>query len=66
MNKEIKPLNLSQCWTMVNRISNIDQVAIAEEWLKKANITNEEWDELMMAVSYIYRELIKLPNHSFN
>lgn len=63
--KEIKSLNLSQCWTMVNRISNFEQVAIAEEWLKKANITNEEWDELMMAVAYIYRELNKLPNHRF-
>lgn len=63
--KEIKSLNLSQCWTMVNRISNMEQVAIAEEWLKKANITTEEWDELMMAVSYIYRELSKTPNHRF-
>ena len=63
--KNIKSLNLSQCWRMVNRISNMEQVAIAEEWLKKANITNEEYDDLMMAVSYIYRELSKLPNHSF-
>lgn len=64
--KKIKSLNLSQCWEMVNRISNIEQVAIAEEWLKKANITNEEWDELMMAVAYIYRELSKIPGHSFD
>lgn len=63
---EIKSLNLSQCWRMVNRIANLEHVEIAKEWLLKANITNEEYDELMDAVACISRELYRIPNRSFN
>ena len=54
--KEITPLNLTQCWKMVNRISNLEQARTAEAWLAKANITAEEYDDLMDAVAYITRD----------
>ena len=63
--KEIKALSVDKCWTMVSRINCIEHVHIAEEWLLKANITNEEYDDLMRAVAYIYRELSHLPNHRY-
>ena len=55
--KEITPLNLNQCWKMVNRCNTHEKIAIAEKWLLKANITNEQFDDLMEALSYISREL---------
>lgn len=63
--KEIIALNLSQCWKMVNRITNLEHVEIAKAWLLKANITNEEYDELMDAVACLSRELYRTPNRSF-
>ena len=55
--KPIKPLNLAQCWEMVNRIDTREKLCIAEQWLLKASISIAEYDELMQAVSYISREL---------
>lgn len=57
-------LSVKGCWTMVNRIQKGSTPAdirercnIAEEWLKANEIiTNEEYDELMMTVSWLYRE----------
>lgn len=63
--KPITPLSLSQCWKMVNRISNLDQAKIAEDWLLAADISIEEYDELMMAVSVIVQDLYRLPTRSF-
>ena len=64
--KEIKSLNINQCWKMVNRISNLEQAKIAAAWLDKANITIEQYDELMDTVAYLTRELYRIPSHSFN
>ena len=63
--KEIKSLNLSQCWKMVNRISNLEHVEIAKAWLLKADITTAEYDELMDAVACLSRELYRIPSRSF-
>ena len=63
--KPITPLNLRQCWKMVNRISNLDQAKIAEDWLLEADISIEDYDELMMAVSVIVQDLYRLPARSF-
>jgi hypothetical protein len=63
--KEIKSLNLTQCWKMVNRISNLDHAKTAAAWLAKANITTEQYDELMDTVAYLTRELYRIPGHSF-
>ena len=61
-------LSYEGCWKMVNAISNgkdsddiRNRCLIAERWLKANTvITNEDYDELMRAVSFIYRELAYL------
>lgn len=60
--KEIKPLSLPQCWKMVNRCDTHEKVQIAVKWLEKANITTEQFDELMDSLAYISRELYRRPN----
>ena len=55
--KEIKPLNIRQCWTMVNRVDTHEKARIAEAWLLKANITNDEYNALMEALSCLERDL---------
>lgn len=57
-------LSLTGCWKMVNAIQNgrtskevRNRCMIAEQWLKKNEvIDNDEYDDLMRAVSYLYRE----------
>ena len=57
-------LSVKQCWDMVNRIQmgrTPDEIRrrcrVAEEWLTANEvITTDEYNELMMAVSYIHRE----------
>lgn len=55
--KPIKALNLAQCWEMVNRCDSHEKIAIAEKWLLVANISIEEFDELMGTLAFISREL---------
>lgn len=55
--KPIKPLNRSQCWAMVNRADTHEKIQIAEQWLLKANISVEEFDDMMVALSQKSREL---------
>lgn len=57
MKKKIVPLNLQQCWKMVNRADTLEKVEIAKQWLLKARITNEEYDDLMNALACVSREL---------
>ena len=57
MSKPITSLNLRQCWTMVNRCDSHEKVQIAIKWLDKANITVDEYDDLMDALAAISREL---------
>lgn len=59
--KKIKPLSLEQCWEMVNRCDSHEKIAIAEKWLLAANITIEEYDELMGTLAFISRELYHNP-----
>ena len=54
---EIKVLSLRQCWILVNRAETREQIEIAKQWIEKAYITLEEYDELMMALAYKSREL---------
>lgn len=55
--KEIRPLNLSQCWELVNRCDTHEKIACAEKWLLKADVTMADYDELMKALAYLSREL---------
>lgn len=57
LNKEIRPLNLSQCWELVNCCDTHAKIQGAEKWLLKADITLAEYDELMDALAYLSREL---------
>ena len=57
-------LSLNGCWKMVNAIQNAatgieirERCDIAEKWLVENTVISlEEYDDLMKAVSYIYRE----------
>lgn len=57
-------LSLNGCWKMVNAIQNgrtpqeiRERCAIAVDWLNANKVINfDEYDDLMMAVSYLYRE----------
>lgn len=57
-------LSVNGCWRMVNAIQNgrtpqeiRERCGIAEEWLKANEIiNNDEYNDLMMTVSYLYRE----------
>ena len=59
-----KKVSSAGCWKMVNAIQKAstpesirERCRIAEEWLNANEvITNEEYDDLMMAVSFLYRE----------
>ena len=54
---EIRPLNISQCWGLVNCCDTHAKIECAEKWLLKADITMAEYDELMDALAYLSREL---------
>lgn len=56
---EIRALNLEQCWRLVNRCDSHEKVEIAVKWLEKANISMDEFDELMGALAHISRELYR-------
>lgn len=57
-------LSLKGCWRMVNNIQCgktpeeiRERAQIAEQWLVKNTVISiDDFDELMMAVSYLYRE----------
>lgn len=56
-------LSKKGCWEMVNRIQNgrtpeeiRERCEIATQWLNANEIiTNEEYDDLMITVAYLYR-----------
>lgn len=59
-----RTLSVKGCWAMVNNIQKArtpeelrERCGIAEEWLKANDvITNDEYDDLMMTVAFLYRE----------
>lgn len=45
---------------MVNIVDTLEKLHIAERWIKENEvITNDEYNDLMMALSYISRELYR-------
>lgn len=53
-------LSLKGCWAMVNRVDNFEKLNVAYNWLRANEvITNEEYNDLMMTLSYISRELYR-------
>lgn len=59
-----RQLSVKGCWNMVNAIQGgrtpqeiRERCNIAEEWLTQNEvISNDQYDELMMAVAFLYRE----------
>ena len=57
-------LSIKRCWDMVNRIQAGDtpeeirrRCKIAEEWVTKNEVISiDEYDDLMMAISWLFRE----------
>ena len=49
--------NLTELWQMVNSAQTLDQVYEAEAEIRKnTEISNDDFDELMMSLAYISRE----------
>jgi len=54
-------LSVKGCWRMVNNVDTLEKAHIAEKWLKENEIlSNDEYNDLMMALSYLTRELYKI------
>ena len=53
-----KKLSLNGCWKMVHKVNSLEKAQIAMNWLRENTvITNEEYNDLMMELSYIVRTL---------
>lgn len=59
--KPIKALNYEQCREMVYRCDSWEKIVIAEKWLMAANITIEQFDELMNWLAALSREIWRNP-----
>jgi len=55
--QEIPKKTIEDYWHMVNSCSNLDEMKTAEMTLSKAEgLDNDEYNELMMALSYLTME----------
>ena len=54
-----RKIAIEKLWGLVNRIDTCEKAIIAEQYIKKCDLSNDEFDELMMAISFIYRECNK-------
>ena len=53
----MKKIAIDRLWGMVNRIDTIEKANIAERFLRECDLSNEDFDELMMAVADQHRFL---------
>ena len=53
----MKKIAIEKLWGMVNRIDSKEKANIAEAFLRECDLSNEDFDELMMAVAAQYRFL---------
>lgn len=51
---------IEKLWGLVNRIDSHDKVWIAEKFIRECELSNEEFDDLMMAVAAQSRFLYEL------
>ena len=54
-----RKMSIKKFWDMVNNCSTLDAVNTAEKALIESDLDNETYNDLMMALSYISRELYK-------
>lgn len=47
---------IEKLWDMVNACETVDECNKAEKAVRTAKISNHDFDELMMAITFIYRE----------
>lgn len=50
-----KQIAIEKLWGMVNRIDSKEKANIAEAFLRECELSNSDYDELMMAVAAQYR-----------
>ena len=55
----MKKIDIEKLWGMISRIDTKEKAIIAEDFVRQCDLTNEEFDDLMMAISYCYRECSK-------
>ena len=53
----MKKIAIEKLWGMVNRIDSKEKANIAEAFLRDCDLSNEDFDDLMMAVCEQYRFL---------
>ena len=56
----MKKIALNRLWGMVNRIDTIEKANIAEAFLRECELSNEDFDDLMMAVAAQHRFLYEI------
>jgi len=57
-------LSLNGCWKMVNSVNTFKKAKIAEEWLTANKvINNDQYNDMMMALSYLVREMYHTAQH---
>lgn len=50
-----KKIAIEKLWGLVNRIDTIEKANIAEDFIRQCELSNEDFDELMMAITAQYR-----------
>ncbi|MFA5324475.1 MAG: hypothetical protein WC373_17495 [Smithella sp.] len=50
---------IAKLWTEVNNCENVADCTQAEKKIRAADLDPDNFDELMMAVTYLYREAYK-------
>lgn len=54
-------LSVKGCWKMVNSVNTLQRAKVAELWLKKNEvISNDEYNDLMMALSWLTRDMYRM------
>lgn len=51
----MKRIAVDKLWGMISRIDTVEKANIAEEFIRKCELSNDDFDELMMAISAQYR-----------
>ena len=55
-----KKIPIEKLWGMVNRIDTIEKANIAEDFIRQCELSNEDFDELMMATAAQHRFLYEI------
>lgn len=56
----MKRISIDKLWRMVSRIDSTKKALIAENFVRECDLSNDDFDELMMSISNLYRLFSKL------